>query len=269
MNAFMSAIVVGCAALAIVTATPGILPLAGQRGGMSMHRGMMEFEQVDVSVEDTADGVAMTFTTESGDLEQLRQRVRYMADMLNMQPATRPPQAGRGGMMGAMMLSARASFEDATNGARLMLQPRDEDGLDDLRGRVRLLADRLEASGSMTMAGMMMAGPMQLDGAVVAVSDVPEGVALTFTTGFGDVEQLQLRVENMAARFDAQDAAAAPPRRGRGAMGRGMMFEATATVERLPDGARLTLEPADPSQLPALRARAGRMVEMMTSASVR
>lgn len=228
---------------------------------MPMHRGMMDFEEAEVSVADVANGVTLTFSTESGDTAQLQRRVRFMADMFNRQPAT--PR--RGGMMGDMMVSATANVEDLPDGARLTLEPRDAGDLDTLRNRVRLMADRMESSGSMTMAGMMMAGPMQLAGADVEVSDVPDGVAAVFSADSRDVEQLQRRVEEMAAMFDAETPGAARGRGGRGMMGRGMMLQATATVERLENGVRLTLEPEDPAQLARLRMHVRRMVERMTA----
>lgn len=249
--------------LAVAPAWNAEVPSEPARQRMSMGRGMLELEQAQVAVADVEGGVALTFETASGGLEEIRSRVRFMADMIN-ENRTAPGRGPRGrGMVSGLSAQAAATVEDIPEGARLVLEPANDSDLAALRDQARRLAERIEASGSTTMAGMMMAGPLHRGDVVLTAMDTTGGVALTFTTGTGDVAGLQNRVERMAQMFDTGRTSRG--RGGRGMMaGRGMMIEATASVERLPDGARLTLEAAEATQLDQLRRHVKRMAEMMT-----
>jgi hypothetical protein len=99
----------------------------------------------------------------------------------------------------------------------------------------------MHGTGGMGMMGDEMC-PMRVEGTTVAVSDVEGGVALAFTTSTGDVAQVRERARRMAAMHD-----------GRPGMGMGMMPAATATVEDIDGGARITLVANDPAQEDALR----------------
>jgi hypothetical protein len=94
-------------------------------------------------------GVALEFTSSAGDVAELRQRVRRMAEMHNQhgsgmtmgdggggaqhegEPGAGPGHggSGHGGMMmmggGMMMPPATASVEDIDGGARIILRPKD------------------------------------------------------------------------------------------------------------------------------------------------
>jgi hypothetical protein len=250
---------------AVAAASAGS-PIAGQMHRGQMHQGMMGFGEAEVSVSDLPDGVALTFTTKTGDIAGLRNHVRYMAEMFN----TRSPMQGRSGepsaMIGrGMMISARASVEDVPEGARLTLVPTDSSQLETLRSRVRFMAERMQASGSMMMSGMMMSGPMQTANTDVSAADVPDGVALNFTTTPENVAELQQRVEQMAGMFGSRTMMHGEAGR-RGAVRPGMMMlSVTASFEKLADGARVVLKPTDPSDLDVLRSRVGHMADMMSS----
>ncbi|MEO8261537.1 MAG: hypothetical protein ABI566_03120 [Pseudolysinimonas sp.] len=125
----------------------------------------MQVPGTTVAATEVDGGIGLSFTTTTGDVAELRQRVRRMADMHN-QPgghmmmgshgAPAPGAgaehqhgaqagAGHGGMMmgGGMMPAATASVEDIESGARLILQPKDPAQLGALREHVRMKAQRM------------------------------------------------------------------------------------------------------------------------------
>ncbi|GEJ57129.1 hypothetical protein [Anaeromyxobacter diazotrophicus] len=124
-----------------------------------------------VSAADTPQGEALTFVTSSGQVDDLRRRVRAMADMHNEHHAGMhggmQGGMGEGGMMGGsgeggmagmghggMMMPppSRASAEDTEGGARLTLVPEDPAQADQLRSAVRMHSERMQQGGC---AGMM------------------------------------------------------------------------------------------------------------------
>lgn len=100
-----------------------------------------------VSAVDTADGVAMTFTT-SGDPAGLRARARAMADMHNRMHAG----SGSAGPGMRAMVPSQATAEDIPNGARIVLRPNDPSQLATLRAQARDRATRMQ-SGNCPMMG--------------------------------------------------------------------------------------------------------------------
>lgn len=114
-------------------------------------QGMMEMCPMKVpgttaTVADTADGVAISFTT-SGDVAELRRRVHHMAEMRDRHHG----MMGEG-MMGdrkenvpppgtsrpmEMMVPSIATVEDVERGARIVLVPKDPDRLSVLRQHAR------------------------------------------------------------------------------------------------------------------------------------
>lgn len=94
--------------------------------------------------------------------------------------------------------------------------------------------------------------PMNLQGAELSVTDLPDAVALTFTTKEGDVAELRRRVENMAKMHSDSRM-----------MGMGMMLPFTAKYEEIPNGSRLTLTPKDPAQLETFRTEVRQRAERM------
>jgi hypothetical protein len=110
--------------------------------------------------------------------------------------------------------------------------------------------------------------PMFADDVTVALSDTPDGVALTFKTN-GDVALLRERAEHMALMYSTHRGRHMQWRQmgyhGRPGMGRrhGMMHggmgpwpAVDASVEDVERGARITMTPEDPAMLDSLRQRA-------------
>lgn len=128
---------------------PAMQPMTGEQGMASMCP--MHAPGASVTAQDTQGGAALVFTT-TGDVEDLRTRVRQMADMHNrMGPHTMGGQMQGGGMheghgmMGMMMVESEATVADIEGGARLELRPRDPAQLDQLRASVRTHAQQLAA----------------------------------------------------------------------------------------------------------------------------
>jgi len=127
-----------------------------QPGGGAMCPMMNAGTQVATS--DTSDGVAIVFTT-TGDVADLRARVRHMADMHNqMAGAKGKGMQGGGmqdsgkGMMGMQMVPSRASVEDVPGGARLVLVPTDPSQLGALRQQARMHAEMMQKGQCPMMA---------------------------------------------------------------------------------------------------------------------
>lgn len=149
----------------VATAAP-----APARAGM-MDVCPMAVPGTTVSAADTPQGEALTFVTSPGQVDDLRRRVRAMADMHNEHHAGAHAGMqggmGQGGTMGGtgeggmdgmkMPPPSRASAEDTEGGARLTVVPEDPAQVDQLRSTVRTHAERMQQDGC---AGMMGAhGP--------------------------------------------------------------------------------------------------------------
>jgi hypothetical protein len=121
-----------------------------------------------VQAQDTKDGLAMTFTT-SGDVAELRRRVRVMADHMNahssggmgMHGGMMGADAGTGmmggsmmggqGMMGGMMPAMHAQVEDVDKGARLKMTPTDPAKLKEMRDHMKQHAQMMNQSHGCSM----------------------------------------------------------------------------------------------------------------------
>jgi hypothetical protein len=146
----------------------------------------MKVPGTTVAAADVEGGIGLSFTTTTGDVADLRARVRRMAEMHNQRGAHKmmgghgAPAAGAGAehqhgagpgaghegggpggkMMGGgmMMPAATASGEDVDGGARLVLQPKDPSQLGALREHVRAKAQRM-AGGECPMMSLGSGGP--------------------------------------------------------------------------------------------------------------
>jgi hypothetical protein len=96
---------------------------------------------------DTANGIALVFTTEKGDVTELQKRVESMATMHNTM-SDRP-------MMHRGMVPATASYEAIPNGARLIFTAKDPAQLDQLRTQVREMSEHMKKGDCSMMQGMM------------------------------------------------------------------------------------------------------------------
>lgn len=106
----------------------------GGVGGMGMMDEMcpMAVPGTTVAASDVDGGVALAFTTRSGDVEELRRRVRRMAEM----------HAGHGGM--GMMPAATATVEDVDGGARIALIATDPAQQEALRQHAHMHAGQMQ-----------------------------------------------------------------------------------------------------------------------------
>jgi hypothetical protein len=105
----------------------------------------MKVSGTTVTATDVEGGVKLAFITSTGDVAELRQRVRGMAQMHNDHHAA-------GGMMKSgmmksdmMMPAATASAEDIEGGARLVLRPKDQSQLEALREHAHKHAGQMTA----------------------------------------------------------------------------------------------------------------------------
>lgn len=116
--------------------------MGGEGGAMAMdHECPMNVDGADVSAEDVDGGVALVFTTAEPDqVEELRERVRGMAEM-HQRRAT----SGAGGMGRGMMMHPPSSSTvvDIEGGARLEMRADAPDDVTALRQHVRMRAERM------------------------------------------------------------------------------------------------------------------------------
>ena len=106
----------------------------------------------EIAVEDTQDGIAVTVTTKSGDVAELRRRLEHMGKMHSDTSET-----GHGGM-----IAFSAKYEEVPNGARLTLTPKDPAKLEPFRATVRRHAEAMK-KGECSMMQAMMQGMMEKD----------------------------------------------------------------------------------------------------------
>lgn len=118
----------------------------------------MAVQGANVAVRDTAGGVTLSFTTKSGDVAELRDRVEHLAAMYEMQRgqgmrwhAMGPPGRGHGGPgMGrghgaGPMPSATATLFEMDDGVALELRPTDPSQLEALREHARWHQQRMQS----------------------------------------------------------------------------------------------------------------------------
>src|SRR5262245_13165270 len=119
-------------------------PQHGMASMSMMQNCPMQVPGAEVSIQDTNDGIALTITTSSGDVAELRRRVESMAKMHS-----------NDGMYGNMMPFSVTS-EEIQNGARLTLKPKDPAKLAEFRSTVRQHAEQMKKHDCSMMQGMMM-----------------------------------------------------------------------------------------------------------------
>ena len=111
----------------------------------------MKVTGADVAVADVENGVAVTITTKSGDVADLRRRTENMAKMHS---------GSSNADMHGQMMSFSAKYEEVPNGARLTLTPKDQAQLNEFRAKVRQHVERMKKGDCSMMQGMMMQGMM-------------------------------------------------------------------------------------------------------------
>jgi hypothetical protein len=147
------------AALIVVSLTLAAVAGVQERQAQSSHRmnGMMTREcpmkaaaDVDLSIEDTNDGIRLSFTTKSGDVAELRRRVEAMARMHGTSEIEG---------MHRNMMPFSAVYEAIPDGARLTLTSKDPLKLEEFRQKVREHAAQMK-KGECAMMESMMHGMM-------------------------------------------------------------------------------------------------------------
>ena len=136
---------------------------AAQQGGGSasemdsekLQKCPMMVPGAEVAVADVQDGVALMFTTKSGDVNELRKRVEMLAKMHN-QPVKDVP----GYNTTSQMMPAGTKYEMVPNGARLIFTPKDVGQMEMLRKQVREHADRYANHDCSMMPNMMREAPL-------------------------------------------------------------------------------------------------------------
>ena len=103
----------------------------------------MQVPGAEVSILDTKDGIALTITTTSGHVEDLRARAERMAKMHSTEA------------MHGNMMAFSAIYEAIPNGARLTLVPKDPQKLPEFRNIVRQHAEQMKNHDCSMMQGMM------------------------------------------------------------------------------------------------------------------
>jgi hypothetical protein len=105
----------------------------------------MDVEGTSVEVEETAQGVALVFETQDGDVEALRREVQAMA-VMHQQHHQREPHHAPG-----MMPDASVTTEPLEDGMRLEFTPRDPAQAEELRERVYSVAEEMQVGRCPTM----------------------------------------------------------------------------------------------------------------------
>ena len=114
----------------------------------------MKVQGADLVVADTKDGIALTITSKSGDVAELRRRVEKMAKM------HQTPSDGH--MMHQGVIPFTAKYEEIPNGARLTLTANKAEQLNEFRAQVRKHAEQMKKGDCSMMQGMM--GGMMMQG---------------------------------------------------------------------------------------------------------
>ena len=111
----------------------------------------MKVTGADVAVADVENGVAVTITTKSGDVADLRRRTENMAKMHS---------GSSNADMHGQMMPFSAKYEEVPNGSRLTLTPKDQAQLKEFRAKVRQHVEQMAKGDCSMMQGMMMQGMM-------------------------------------------------------------------------------------------------------------
>ena len=109
----------------------------------------MMLSGVDFAVAETANGIAVTFTTNSANVAELRRRVEWLANMQALMERESP--------MKERLLPGVVKYEVLANGARLTLTPKDTSKLQEFRTQVRSRVDEMAKGNCPMMDNMMRA----------------------------------------------------------------------------------------------------------------
>jgi hypothetical protein len=105
-----------------------------------------------VTAEDTADGIALTFTSSKDRVDEMRARARESAaqhgpgERLGLGHDGRHGHGGEHGLQTFQAPPSRSVAEDTENGARIRFVPADPADTDALRAKLRERADAMNAA---------------------------------------------------------------------------------------------------------------------------
>lgn len=132
-------------------------PAPPRSGAMSMENCPMAVPGTSVAAQDTPEGEAITFSTSSGDVNELRRRVRTMSEMHDghhMGGDTASMGQGAGGSaMGSDVHesmtapTSRATVSDVEGGARVDIVPVDPTQVEQVRAAARTHAEHMQREG--------------------------------------------------------------------------------------------------------------------------
>jgi hypothetical protein len=145
-------IVLALSAVAATQDQPAARPSEHRMSEMQMMQNCpMKVPGADVSVADTSDGIALTITTKSGDVADLRRRTENMARMHS------------NGAMHSNMTAFSVQSEEVPGGTRLVLTPKDPAKLEEFRNMVRQHAEQMKKHECSMMKGMMQSPAPKVD----------------------------------------------------------------------------------------------------------
>jgi hypothetical protein len=122
-----------------------------EQSNMSMMQNCpMKVPGTDLSLTDVQNGIVLTITTKSGEVDELRRRIESMVKMHSA-----PANAG----MHGDMMPFSIKYEEVGGGASLTLTPKDATQLDAFRIKVRQHAAQMK-KGDCSMMQAMMQGMM-------------------------------------------------------------------------------------------------------------
>lgn len=135
---------------------PGTGPGAAAHGSEDRVAGSacpMNVPNTTVAVTDRDDGVALTFVTLSQRVDELRDRVTIVADMHeerwqdggDIQRVAGREQHRHGRRSATIEVPVETEVEEVDHGATMMLRPRDEAQMSELRQQARAYAQELQA----------------------------------------------------------------------------------------------------------------------------
>lgn len=119
-----------------------------ERAAPAMMDCPMEVTGTTVRTVDADGSVAMTFTTTTGDVEELRESVKKLSEKYERRAQRRDDREDGGATpRQAAMPDATTAVENVDGGARIVFVPEDASELDELRERVRVHEERMSSTG--------------------------------------------------------------------------------------------------------------------------
>ena len=158
LNAVVLAAAISMLAVTAAAQTTPAEPQPGMRmmDMSAMQNCPMAIPGVAITVDDSVDGVAINFSTTSGDVAELRRRVESIA---KMHSDTQPGAMMSGNMKAGKMIPFTLKQEATSNGARLLLTPKDPALLLEFRAQIRTHVEHMQKGDCSMMQDMMKGMP--------------------------------------------------------------------------------------------------------------